>query len=105
MTSRTSSGSRPAAFRNSGGSFASVASAQFGRGGFFGFAAPVAKAEDFDGRFHYCRAVYRQARDGAGGSWRTDYPRADINMSIRLSELTRTSVSFDGTAASIAPIM
>jgi hypothetical protein len=74
---------------------ASVASAQFGRGGFFGFAARVARPEDFDGRFHYCRAVYRQARDGAGGSWRTDYPRADINMSIRLSELTRTSVSFD----------
>ena len=73
----------------------SVAGAQFGRGGFFGRGARIAAPEDFDGRFHYCRVVYRQALDGDGGSWRTDYPRADINMSIRLSELTKTNVSFD----------
>ncbi len=73
-----------------------VASAQFGRGGFFGFGAGrIAKPDDFDGRFHYCRVVYRQALDGAGGSWRTDYPRGDINFSIRFSELTKASVSFD----------
>jgi len=75
---------------------ATAASAQFGRGGFFGFgAARIAKPEDFDGRFHYCRVVYRQSPDGRDGSWRTDYPRADINFSIRFSELTRTSVSFN----------
>jgi hypothetical protein len=73
---------------------ATAASAQFGRG-FFGYGARIATAQDFDGRFHYCRIVYRQALDGSGGSWRTDYPRADINMSIRLSELTKTNVSFD----------
>jgi hypothetical protein len=72
-----------------------VAYAQFGRGGFFGFGAGhIAQAQDFDGRFHYCRIVYRQSPDGRDGSWRTDYPRADINFSIRLSELTRTNVSF-----------
>jgi hypothetical protein len=59
--------------------------------------ARVATAEDFDGRFHFCRLVYRGARNGSGGSWTTDYPRADINMSIRLSELTRTNVSFDAS--------
>jgi hypothetical protein len=75
---------------------ATVASAQFGRGGFFGFGAGhIATAQDFDGRFHYCRVVYRQALDGSGGSWRTDYPRGDINFSIRFSELTKASVSFN----------
>jgi hypothetical protein len=75
---------------------ATVASAQFGRGGFFGFGAGrIATAQDFDGRFHYCRVVYRQALDGSGGSWRTDYPRGDINFSIRFSELTKANVSFD----------
>jgi hypothetical protein len=73
-----------------------IAHAQFGRGGFglFGYGARVATPQDFDGRFHYCRVVYRQANDGAGGSWRTDYPRADINFSIRFSELTKANVSF-----------
>jgi len=74
----------------------SAAHAQFGRGGFFGFGAGrVAKPEDFDGRFHYCRIVYRQSPDGRDGSWRTDYPRADINFSIRFSELTKANVSFN----------
>lgn len=67
-----------------------VAEAQFGRRF---FAPPVATDEDFDGRFHYCRLVYRGASNGNGGSWRTDYPNADINMSIRLSELTKIPVS------------
>jgi Domain of unknown function (DUF4159) len=75
---------------------ATVASAQFGRGGFFGFGAGrIATNQDFDGRFHYCRVVYRQALDGDGGSWRTDYPRGDINFSIRFSELTKANVSFN----------
>jgi hypothetical protein len=65
--------------------------AQFGRG--FLFAPRTATAEDFDGRFHYCRVAYPSAPDGEGGSWRTDYPNADINFSIRLSELTKTRVS------------
>ncbi len=37
--------------------------------------------------------MYRSAYNGGGGSWTTDYPNADINFSIRLSELTRTRVS------------
>ena len=32
-------------------------------------------------------------RNGDGGSWLVDYPRADINLSIRMSELTKTPVS------------
>ena len=67
-----------------------AAHAQFGRG-FFG--SRVATERDFDGRFHYCRLLYRPAMNGWGGSWRTDYPNADINLSVRLSELTKIWVS------------
>jgi hypothetical protein len=31
---------------------------------------------------------------GDGGSWLTDYPLADIDLSVRLSELTKVRVSF-----------
>ena len=71
---------------------AAAVEAQFGRRGFFG--ARIATEQDFSGRFHYCRVVYQPALDGFGGRWTTDYPRADINMSIRLSELTKVNVSF-----------
>ena len=50
-----------------------------------------------DGRFHFCRLMYPSAWREAGGSgWRTDYPGADINFSIRFAELTKTAVSIDG---------
>ena len=67
-----------------------AASAQFRRTVSFGerFAAPG----DFDGRFNFCRLFYQGNRNG--GSWRTDFPNADLNMSIRLSELTKTRVAF-----------
>jgi len=57
--------------------------------------AHLAGPESFDGRFHYCRAVYRPNPRGDGGSWLTDYPGADIDLSIRVSELTKINVSFD----------
>jgi len=69
-----------------------TAYAQFGFGrGFRG--SQVATEKDFDGAFHYCRVVYRPAFDGRGGNWTTDYPNADINLSVRLSELTKINVS------------
>jgi hypothetical protein len=75
----------------------SLAWAQFGRGGDFRIAARMARPDSFDGRFHYCRAAYRVNPRGDGGGWMTDYPLADIDLSIRLAELTRTPVGFDGT--------
>jgi uncharacterized protein DUF4159 len=75
---------------------AAIAEAQFGRG-FFG--SRVATDKDFDGRFHYCRLMYRPGMNGYGGSWRTDYPNADINLSVRLSELTKIAVSKNGTGS------
>jgi hypothetical protein len=53
----------------------------------------LAGPQDFDGAFHYCRVVYRSNPMGDGGGWSTDYPDADINLSIRLSELTKIRVS------------
>jgi hypothetical protein len=48
----------------------------------------------FDGSFNFCRGMFEQNRREAGGQgWWTDYPDADINFSIRLSELTKTRVS------------
>jgi hypothetical protein len=53
-----------------------------------------ATAADFDGDFQFCRLMYRQVRAHQRGlGWGTDYPDAEINFSIRLSELTKTRVS------------
>ena len=74
---------------------ASVAAAQFRRTGDTSIEAHLARPADYDGKFHYCRAVYRPNPRGDGGSWLTDYPLADIDLSIRLSELTKIAVAFD----------
>ena len=74
---------------------ASTAAAQFGRRGFRTQRVPLATPEDFDGRFHYCRAAYSPNPRGDGAGWLTDYPSADVNLSIRASELTKMSVAFD----------
>jgi uncharacterized protein DUF4159 len=65
-------------------------------GGFRGFGSiTIAKPTDFDGQWHFCRAYFRSDMrgDNYGGNWSVDYPRADINLSVRLSELTKTGVS------------
>jgi hypothetical protein len=72
----------------------SFAWAQFSRNS---LEAHLARPNSFDGQFHYCRAVYRPNPRGDGGSWLTDYPLADIDLSVRLSELTKTRVSVDGS--------
>jgi hypothetical protein len=56
--------------------------------------ARLATANDFDGRFNFCRLMYTSVvREEGGMGWGTDYPGADTNFSIRLSELTKTVVS------------
>ena len=80
---------------------ASLAAAQRGgrRGGGFGQRSySIATADDFDGSFQFCRVVFRQASNGDGGNWSVDFPRADENLSIRISELTKTPVGFDADA-------
>ena len=84
---------------------ASLAEAQrgMGRGGFgrWGGEAGVpprfATEAEQDGGFHFCRLMYTAVRaQQRGMGWGTDYPYADINFSIRLSEMTKTSVSKNG---------
>jgi hypothetical protein len=80
----------------------SVAAAQLprggrgrGGGGFYGRTLRYATLDDFDGTFQFCRIVTNFAPDGDGGSWNVDFPRADENLSIRLSELTKTPVGMN----------
>src|SRR3954471_12134583 len=51
-----------------------------------------------DASFVVCRMSYRSVRSEPSGlGWRTDYPYAEINLTTRLSELTKTRVSRDDT--------
>ena len=71
----------------------SAAAAQFGRGPRIPPRYPT--ADTFGRGFVFCRGIYTSARREAGGSgWSTDYPDAERNFSIRLSELTKTRVRF-----------
>jgi hypothetical protein len=72
----------------------SAAAAQFRRG-YGGGPSRFAEIEDFDGTFQFCRVVFRADRRGFGGGWDVDSPRADQNLSIRLSELTKAPVGLD----------
>jgi hypothetical protein len=61
--------------------------------GYYGSTPPkFATATTFKGAFNFCRAMFSSNRREKRG-WDTDYPGADINFSIRLSELTKTRVS------------
>ena len=51
-------------------------------------------AAQHDNGFSFCRLMYRSGQRGRG-RWSTDYPFADINFMVRLSELTSTPVNFD----------
>jgi hypothetical protein len=51
--------------------------------------------QSFDGKFNFCRIMTSLSDIRDGGGWSVDYPRADVNLSIRLGELTKTGVSVD----------
>jgi len=75
---------------------AATAAAQRRRGGFGGGGFAVRQVNPpYDGAFQFCRIMFRQNPNGDGNGWSVDYPRADINFTYRLSELTSTSVSKD----------
>ena len=78
---------------------ASIAGAQYGRRGWGRRRTPprlVAPGES-DRAFVFGRGMYDSVRrERLGTGWNTDYPDSDYNFMIRLSELTRTPVSFDG---------
>ena len=56
-------------------------------GGTEGFADPSGRA------FTFCRVQYRRVRrQQRGTGWNTDYPDADRNLMLRLSQLTKTPI-------------
>ena len=74
---------------------ATTVEAQFRRGFGRGFGnVRLSTPADVDGSFQFCRIIFNGdfRGDGQGGSWNVDWPRADINLSVRLSELTKTTV-------------
>ena len=67
-----------------------------GGGRFFRDPPRWAKPSDFDGQWTYCRGFYDSNRYEDGGQgWRTDYPGADNNFSVRLAELTLVRVKLN----------
>ena len=61
--------------------------------GFYGTTPPRFPTDrSFQGAFTFCRVMFSSNRREKRG-WDTDFPGADINFSIRLSELTRTRVA------------
>jgi hypothetical protein len=76
---------------------AAAVDAQFRRrgGGGRSFGVRVATPEDYLGGFQFCRVAFNSDFRGDGGNWSVDYPRADINLSIRLAELTKAYVNLD----------
>jgi hypothetical protein len=59
------------------------------------FAVRMPANPPYDGAFMFCRIMFRQNPYGDGDGWSVDYPRADVNLPYRLSELTSTTVSKD----------
>src|SRR5262245_21899294 len=61
------------------------------------YATRYAPAQMPDASFVVCRLAYRSVRPEVSGiGWQTDYPYAEVNLTTRLSELTKTRVSRDG---------
>ena len=74
---------------------ATYAFAQRGAGNLFNEPARLASTQMPDADFTICRLMYTSVRrEPSGGGWRTAYPYGEINLMIRLSELTKTPVPF-----------
>jgi hypothetical protein len=75
------------------GAAATAVQAQRIWSGFYGRTPPrFPTATTFDGNFHFCRVMFDSDRREKQG-WSTDYPGADINLSVRLAELTKIRVT------------
>jgi hypothetical protein len=81
---------------------AATAAAQIWVGGYGGGTPPrYATINSFGGGFNFCRVEFRSDHREKQG-WRTDYPGADINFSVRIGELTKIQVKMqdDGEGGS-----
>src|SRR5918993_3097449 len=70
---------------------ATTAAAQIWAGGYGRTPPRFPTATTFSGGFNFCRVMFQSDRREKQG-WATDYPGADINFSIRLSELTKAQI-------------
>jgi hypothetical protein len=71
--------------------------------GFAGRTPPrFATATTFEGSFHFCRIMFDSNRREKQG-WYTDYPGADLNFSVRLSELTKVRVKMTQDGDEVVP--
>ena len=50
----------------------------------------------YDGGLRFCRIRFNTSPEGDGAGWFVDYPRADENLSIRLSQLTKLPITTVG---------
>lgn len=73
-------------------SLAATAAAQIWAGGYGRTPPRFPTATTFAGGFNFCRAMFSSDHREKQG-WGTDYPGADINFSIRVSELTKVNVT------------
>ena len=48
------------------------------------------------GAFHFCRLRFNRSPLGDGDGWYVDSPRADVNVSLRLAQLTKTRMDEEG---------
>jgi len=68
--------------------------------------SPQAAAEEgYDGGFRFCRIRFNTSPDGDGAGWFVDYPRADENLSLRLSQITRIPVTTVGEGDPVRLVM
>ena len=70
---------------------AATAAAQIWVGGYGRTPPRFPTATSFSGGFNFCRVMFTSTHREKQG-WGTDYPGADINFSIRVSELTKIDV-------------
>jgi hypothetical protein len=80
---------------------AAAAAAQIWAGGYGGSTPPrFPTAATFSGGFNFCRVMFRSDHRQKQG-WRTDYPGADINFSIRVAELTKINVTMQNDSSEV----
>jgi len=79
---------------------AATAAAQIWAGGYGRTPPRFPTPTTFSGGFNFCRVMFTSDHREKQG-WSTDYPGADINFSIRVSELTKITVTMQNDASEV----
>ena len=81
-------------------SLAATAAAQIWAGGYGRTPPRFPTPTTFSGGFNFCRVMFTSDHRQKQG-WATDYPGADINFSIRVSELTKVNVTMQNDSSEV----